>query len=248
VIHVSKPSIFIADSSYSFTRQLSEAIILDGSFNICGTAITGIETLDMIQQLHPDILVLDLLITIKDGIDVLKSLCSEPNPPVVITTSAFVSDYQKEMALKYGACCVIKKPCTLESVIESIKQNIHNNCLSDPMLNSITLDRDLTALLQKLEIQPVSKGYQYLKDAIEIAIFHPLAVTEIKKEIYIPLGKKYGLTADHISMEIKKAICHSIKKRNKTDCYDLLGICATAKSITAAELIATVANKLLYRI
>jgi len=194
VIHVSKPSIFIADSSYSFTRQLSEAIILDGSFNICGTAITGIETLDMIQQLHPDILVLDLLITIKDGIDVLKSLCSEPNPPVVITTSAFVSDYQKEMALKYGACCVIKKPCTLESVIESIKQNIHNNCLSDPMLNSITLDRDLTALLQKLEIQPVSKGYQYLKDAIEIAIFHPLAVTEIKKD------KLYEIITDDMAI------------------------------------------------
>lgn len=243
-----KPSVFIADISDSFICQLSEELILDGTFDVSGTAVTGIETLEMIRISPPDMLVLDLLLPLKDGINILKELCTYPNPPVVITTSAFETDYLKELANKYGACCFIKKPCTIHSVIQNMKKNIHNNRIADPMLNSITLERDLTQLLNKLEISPIAKGYQYLKDAIMIAIFNPLAVTEIKKEIYIPLGKKYGLTAEHISLEIIKSISASVDHTCDKNYFQILGIHASAHDITAAELIATVSNKLLYRL
>ena len=241
-----KTRVLIADASERFANELKDVINLDSDFQTVGIAITGIDTLKMLDKLRPDMLIIDLLLPLKDGIQVLKELCGYQNPPVVIATSAFAPDYVSTLAYKYGAACLVKKPCVLQDVIIAMKQNIHNDRLLDPMLNHITLDKAITMTLQSLHISSTTKGYVYLKEAILKEIFSPGSVTVIKKAIYLPLSQKYCLTAEHIALEINAVIKNAAKQLNQSDYYKVLGCHIHSNTITAAELIGSIANKLLY--
>ena len=57
----------------------------------------------MVRELRPDLLVLDLLLLRYDGITVLVKLCCDAYRPQIIVTSAFISSFVAESAIRLGA-------------------------------------------------------------------------------------------------------------------------------------------------
>lgn len=69
-----KTRILAADSNKDFCRQLTELIAQEGDMEIVGTASDGVETLALLSEEKPDILLLDLVLPKLDGLEVLRRL------------------------------------------------------------------------------------------------------------------------------------------------------------------------------
>src|SRR5205085_11856755 len=81
-------------------RALLEA---DGEFEVVGQASDGGQVADLVERLHPDVVVLDLMMLGKSGLTVTRSLAERSSaPPVLILTMHDSAGYVVE-ALRSGA-------------------------------------------------------------------------------------------------------------------------------------------------
>ena len=99
--------ILICDDDVSVRLLLR--VLLDGDYEF-GEASDGTEALELLQRLKPDLLVLDILLPGKNGLDVLEELRRDPElrhmPKVVVTASP----EQEDAALAAGADRFFMKP------------------------------------------------------------------------------------------------------------------------------------------
>ena len=81
---------------------------------IVGVARDGVDALEQIAALHPDVVTLDLVMPELDGVGVLHALSLRSNPPAVVVVS--MADEDSELgvaALQAGAFDVVHKPTAL---------------------------------------------------------------------------------------------------------------------------------------
>lgn len=104
----------IVDDSAFARRVLRQALEHEPSIEIVGIAGDGLEALEKIALLDPDVVTLDLVMPELDGIAVLKELQARAAAPRVIVVS--FSDQQSDLvvrALQLGAVDFLKKPTAL---------------------------------------------------------------------------------------------------------------------------------------
>ncbi|AKX94289.1 stage 0 sporulation protein A [Moorella thermoacetica] len=80
----------IADDNREFCEVLEEYFNEQEDFVLSGVAHNGQETLELIQEQEPDIVILDIIMPHLDGIGVLEKLQVlnfEPRPKIVILTA-----------------------------------------------------------------------------------------------------------------------------------------------------------------
>ena len=92
---VKKIRIVIADDHAVLRESLSALLSTQKDFQVDGAAADGIEALEIVQRVHPDVLVLDLFMPNSDGFDVLRTLDKAGNrvATVILTGSESETDY-----------------------------------------------------------------------------------------------------------------------------------------------------------
>lgn len=105
-----RPKILIVDDDKYIRDFLT--ILLSGSGYICHTASDGKEALEKADEIHPDIIFLDLLMLGMHGLEVCKKLKSNPKTSsiTVIIITASVDYASKIKCLEAGAADFITKP------------------------------------------------------------------------------------------------------------------------------------------
>src|ERR1700737_2456840 len=84
-----KIRILIADDHPIFREGLTTILSLQNDMRIVGKASNGEEACRLYDQLSPDILILDLRMPKKDGLEVVNELMSRaPRPRVIVLTSS----------------------------------------------------------------------------------------------------------------------------------------------------------------
>src|SRR6187397_2262539 len=73
-------------------------------------ATDGSAALEKVEARSYDVIVLDLRMSKVDGLDVLRALRSQPNPPATILHSAYLDVPTAVEAMKFGVADVIEKP------------------------------------------------------------------------------------------------------------------------------------------
>jgi DNA-binding NarL/FixJ family response regulator len=90
-----KTRIVIADDHAVLRESLSVLLSTQDDFEVVGMAADGVEALDLVQKVHPHVLVLDLFMPNSDGFEVLRTLdrAGSQIATVVLTGSENDSDY-----------------------------------------------------------------------------------------------------------------------------------------------------------
>jgi DNA-binding NarL/FixJ family response regulator len=86
--HMAK--ILVADDNADIRRALCEQLKRETDFEVCGEARDGQDSIQKAQQLHPDLIVLDLSMPVMNGLEaarVLKHLM--PSVPIIMFTLYF---------------------------------------------------------------------------------------------------------------------------------------------------------------
>ena len=67
-------SVLIVDDNEIIRRGLRELFTAEPDFDVCGEAENGREAIEKAQELHPDLIVLDLSMPVMNGIDAARVL------------------------------------------------------------------------------------------------------------------------------------------------------------------------------
>lgn len=105
--------ILIADDD-PITRGFLRQLLAEAGFQVVGEAKDGQEAVELTAKLHPDVLLLDLLMPNSPGMDAIRELATSPMPVRIIVLSSSISKEQIVKALQLGARGILQKGSVAE--------------------------------------------------------------------------------------------------------------------------------------
>jgi two-component system chemotaxis response regulator CheY len=111
-------SVLIADDSEFMRNLLRE--ILDESFEIVAEAENGVEAVKLYDEHQPDLVMMDIVMPIRNGIEATGEITDDnPDASVIMCTSVGQEEKMKA-AIKAGAQGYITKPFQKPNVLDAI--------------------------------------------------------------------------------------------------------------------------------
>ena len=119
-----KITVLIADDNSDFSATLASYVKAEEELELIGMARDGIEAFDMIKNLEPDIVLLDVIMPRLDGLGVLEKINENgiEKMPMCIMLSAVGQDKITQQAINLGAQYYIVKPFEIDVLIKRIKE------------------------------------------------------------------------------------------------------------------------------
>ena len=244
-----RTTVFIADSTEDFCASLTAALNKAEGFHVLGTANDGEQAVARIAQLKPDVLVLDLMLSKRDGIGVLKAIAAMDKRPVTLATSGFVTDYVASAAANLGARYLMLKPCDMSALVERLEEirggeNLRKASSRRPEKTSI--ETMVTSIIHEIGVPAHIKGYQYLREAIIIAVNDMDVINAITKVLYPQVAKTFQTTPSRVERAIRHAIEVAWDRGDLDTLQRFFGytVSNTKGKPTNSEFIALIADKL----
>jgi len=113
--------ILIADDHPVFRHGLISIFRNEPEFTIVGEASDGRQALQLINELHPEVLLLDLLMPALTGLETLRELSGSTTPVRPIVLTAAIAQEQIARALQLGARGIVLKDAPTEVIFNSIR-------------------------------------------------------------------------------------------------------------------------------
>jgi DNA-binding NarL/FixJ family response regulator len=113
--------ILIADDHALFRQGLRKLLEGERDFRVVGEAGDGVEALKCVQQLKPDVLLLDISMPRRSGLDILHELETSAGRVRTIVLAANIEKGQIVEALQHGTRGVVMKECASDVLMESIR-------------------------------------------------------------------------------------------------------------------------------
>ena len=198
-------SVILADASEEYRAVLSRAIEGTGEFQVVGSTGSGVEALRLVQQKHPQLLLLDLVLPELDGFGLLRQLQSlGDRAPKVIVVSAFCMQRTVNQAVQLGVWYFLPKPCSEESLLELMRQAAYSQ--QEVGEFSPALEGQVTAIIHEIGVPAHIKGYQYLREAILIAVQDMDVINAVTKVLYPEVAARFSTTPSRVERAIRHAI------------------------------------------
>jgi DNA-binding NarL/FixJ family response regulator len=119
---ISKKKIFLLDDHPIVRQGLSQLVNEQADLSVCGVAQDAASAFEAMDELSPDLLILDISLDGPDGLDFLKRLRLRDNAPPVLVLSMHDESLYAERALRAGAKGYIMKQVATESLLAAIRK------------------------------------------------------------------------------------------------------------------------------
>ena len=106
-----KKKILVADASEEFRRLFVGAVSGEHDMVLAGETSDGQETVDLARETGPDVVVMDLVLSRMEGMEVLKELSTLSPRPRILVLSGFARGNVADTAAQLGADYCMMKPC-----------------------------------------------------------------------------------------------------------------------------------------
>lgn len=258
---MSKWSVAIADDNERMVEILDGILRQDDELQIVGIARNGEEACRVIREKTPDIMLLDIIMPKLDGLSVMEKINHDVNlqkKPEFVVISAIGQERITEDAFLLGASYYIMKPFDHDMLlgrIQSLKEDrqkrkteVRKVAPYETKMAYIerNLETDVTNMIHEIGVPAHIKGYQYLRDAIMMAVEDMNMLNSITKILYPTIAKNHQTTPSRV----ERAIRHAIEvawSRGKMDTIDeLFGYTVSVGKgkPTNSEFIALIADKI----
>lgn len=240
-------TVVIADNSEEFCTGLATVLGRSQGFTVIGTANDGEAVLRMVAEKKPDILVLDLMLSKRDGLSILKSLSTQQHHPVVFATSVFVSDYVASAAAGLGVRYLMLKPFDPTALVERMDEVRDMGNRHMPMHpGNDGIEAMVTGIIHEIGVPAHIKGYQYLREAIILAVEDMDVINAITKVLYPQVAKTFQTTPSRVERAIRHAIEVAWDRGDLDTLQRFFGytVSNTKGKPTNSEFIALIADKL----
>ena len=242
-------TVIIADNTEEFCSALTSALQRSDGFQIVGTANDGEQAIRMVMERKPNILVLDMMLAKKDGISVLKAISAVQPRPVVLATSGFITDYVASAAANLGVRYLMLKPCDMSALVERLEEIRGGESQRQPATrhsSQTSIETMVTNIIHEIGVPAHIKGYQYLREAIIIAVEDMDVINAITKVLYPQVAKTFQTTPSRVERAIRHAIEVAWDRGDLDTLQRFFGytVSNTKGKPTNSEFIALIADKL----
>ena len=114
--------IVIVDDHPLFRKGLQEMIQSDGTFAVCGEAGDAAKAMEVIRQLHPDLVIVDLSLPGANGIELIKNIRAEFAKLPVLVLSMHDESLYALRALRAGADGYVMKHEAMANVVHAVHE------------------------------------------------------------------------------------------------------------------------------
>jgi two-component system chemotaxis response regulator CheY len=115
--------ILVVDDA-AFMRMMIKDILTKNGYEVIGEAADGAQAVEKYQELHPDLVTMDITMPEMDGITALKEIKKVDSSAKIIMCSAMGQQAMVIDAIQAGAKDFIVKPFQADRVIEAIKKTL----------------------------------------------------------------------------------------------------------------------------
>ncbi len=243
-----RTTILLADGNEEFSNALSSAIKAEGDYEIVGTAADGALAIELIDKLRPDIVILDLVLAKIDGLQVLTHMQQTDCRALVLST--FVNAQIANQVLSLGAYYLMLKPCELGCVLGRLRQMSQPPVSLLPeessLTRSVNLEAMVTSVIHEIGVPAHIKGYQYLREAIKIAVNDMDVINAITKVLYPQVARTFSTTPSRVERAIRHAIEVAWDRGDLETLQRFFGytVSNTKGKPTNSEFIALIADRL----
>ena len=242
-------TVLIADSAEDFCTALTAVLQRTDGFQVIGTANDGEQAIRMIREKRPDILVLDLMLSKQDGISVMKAVNTLERKPMTLATSGFVTEYVSAAAANLGVRYLMLKPCDMTALVERLEEIRGGETLRLPggrRGDKTSIESMVTGIIHEIGVPAHIKGYQYLREAIIIAVNDMDVINAITKVLYPQVAKTFQTTPSRVERAIRHAIEVAWDRGDLDTLQRFFGytVSNTKGKPTNSEFIALIADKL----
>ncbi len=261
-----KITILVADDNNDFTATLSSYLEQEEEMEIIGIARDGNEAYDMVLELQPDIILLDMIMPHLDGLGVLEKIADTDmeKRPLSIILSAVGQDKITQKAIALGAQYYIVKPFDINVLVKRMKElknyqpaqfknfitreikNQYIDIAPEKKKDQENLEALVTNVIHEVGVPAHIKGYQYLREAIMMVIRDTEVINQITKQLYPEIAGKYHTTPSRVERAIRHAIEVAWGRGQADTVENIFGYTVSANrgKPTNSEFIAMIADKL----
>ena len=198
--------ILIADTSEEFRRGFAEGLAKETDFQLTGQTHSGPELIRMAREQEPDVVVMEVVLAGMDGLEALEQLSKLPCRPRIVVLSSYTRGKIVEEAAARGADYYLSKPCRPATVCERIRQILASGEQESEQEKRANLEGKVTSIIHEVGVPAHIKGYQYLREAILIAVNDMEVINAVTKVLYPEVAKRFGTTASRVERAIRHAI------------------------------------------
>lgn len=121
-------------------------------------AYDGNEAIQLVEEIQPDLILLDIMLPLRDGMEVCREVRKKYEMPIIMLT-AKDSEIDKVLGLELGADDYVTKPFSTRELIARVKANLrrHQQILSQPDAEIETNEIEIGSLIIHPDAYVVSK-------------------------------------------------------------------------------------------
>ena len=243
-----KTTLILADEDQNMLDVMVKNFT-DENLEVIATTSNGEELITLIKNKNPDIVIMDIVLQKCDGFKVLESI--EKGGTNIIIHSSLSMDGFINKAISLGAKYYCIKPFDLKTLKERLfdilsPEQSQSNMIYNGKVNN-QIEEKITNIFITVGIPAHIKGYQFLREAIKLAIANPEIINSITKKLYPTIAEKYDTSASKVERAIRHAIEVAWNRGKIENINNLFGIkvYSSNEKPTNGEFIALVADKML---
>ncbi|GLC88774.1 sporulation transcription factor Spo0A [Lysinibacillus piscis] len=256
---MSKIKVAIADDNRELLNAMEQYFQGHSEIEIIATAPNGKVCLQMLEEVTPDILLLDIIMPHLDGLAVLQAIHQNERLSTiqVIMLTAFGQEDVMKQAVEYGASYFMLKPFEFDQLVQKIltcagqkpalpKKSSVLQTAAPQKLNQHQLDSTITAIIKEIGVPAHIKGYSYLREAIQMVYEDVELLGSVTKILYPEIAKKFNTTSSRVERAIRHAIEVAWNRGNYESISSMFGYTVhhLKSKPTNSEFIAMIADKI----
>lgn len=204
--------IVVGDGNEEFRGLIADVLSSQSGMTVVETVSDGVGVLDAVEQWEPDVVVMDVVLPGIDGISVLEELTHRfgSTAPRVIFVSSFSNDHVISEASRLGARYFMLRPFRSETLVDRVQR-----CCVDygwqesgvrTLKNDVGLETTVTSIIHEIGVPAHIKGYQYLREAIMLAVNDMDVINSMTKVLYPMVAGRFNTTPSRVERAIRHAI------------------------------------------
>ncbi|ADU28813.1 response regulator [Evansella cellulosilytica] len=188
-----KLKVVIADDHPIVRDGFKVLLSTTDSIEVVGTAQNGVEVVELVTQLHPDVVLLDMYMPNKNGLEALADIKIKHPETKVLMISSMINDDVVIDCLSLGANGVLLKDWPTDKIIHAMKESVAGQmiipeCYSTKLIGAWKKQnkpqhKDWHEVINKLPISLYEREKEILAK-----IMDGKKNSEIARELYLSIG------------------------------------------------------------
>lgn len=251
-LNENKKSVIILQSSNDELFACKKA--LKNEFNVLSCLTDGEDGIAAIEQEKPNFLITSIMLRGVDGFEVIKAAKEKsPDTKIIVLNEGFTNEtINKSISTNADYCMLL--PVKYDILIERMKDlggsETKNGEKTDDVYDFAPkgkIDERLSSIFLSIGIPASIKGYDFLREAVKLAVKNHTLINSITKKLYPQVAELFKTTASKVERAIRHAIEVAWNKGRMEILNSLFGVkvCEENEKPTNSEFIALITERLL---